>query len=444
MRAVDIIQKKRDGAELEDAEIRFMIEALGRATVEDYQLTAWMMAIFLRGMNERETATLTEAILRSGVRLDLSSIPGTKVDKHSTGGVGDKTSLILAPVVAAGGVIVPMISGRGLGHTGGTVDKLEAIPGFNAFISIERFRELLKTIGVGLIGQTAELAPADKKLYALRDVTATIESIPLIVGSIMGKKLAEGIDALVLDVKTGSGAFMSRLEDARRLAQAMVTTGNRFGVRTVALITRMDEPLGRCIGNALEVEECIDVLKGDLSGDLAQLSLELSAWMLHLGKAAESVDEGRRKARELIASGRALEKFRQIIHEQEGDARIVDQPTRLPQATLQEEYRSKRSGVVQRIHARTLGEASMMLGGGRETAAAKVDHAVGLRLLRKRGENVSKDEPLCRIYYNDPDRRQGIERHLNEAFEIGEAIPADEPLIEEVIGGDVTVCDRAT
>jgi pyrimidine-nucleoside phosphorylase len=333
MRVVDLIRRKRDAAELLPEEIRFLIDGYTRGDIPDYQMSAWLMAAFLRGLNGAETAALTEAMLYSGKVLDFSDVAGRKVDKHSTGGVGDKTSLIIAPIVAAaGGVRVPMISGRGLGHTGGTLDKLESIPGFSVNLSLGEFRRALETVGCALIGQTAEIAPADKKMYALRDVTGTVENRSLICASIMSKKLAEGIDALVLDVKVGSGAFLKTEADATLLAELMVETGRRMGKQVVALLTDMDQPLGRMAGNAMEVRESIEVLRGAGPADLRELCLVLAAWMLFLGQRVRSVDEGKVLAAELIASGRALEKFREIVRQQGGDARAVDDPKLLPRA----------------------------------------------------------------------------------------------------------------
>src|SRR5271156_3214343 len=332
MRAVDLIRKKRDSAELSREEINFLIAGYTNGEIPDYQMAAWLMAAWIRGINRSELAALTEAMLYSGQILNLSRIPGKKVDKHSTGGVGDKTSLILAPIVAAGGLTVPMISGRGLGHTGGTLDKLESIPGFNVNLSLDQFFSVLRECGMGLIGQTAEIVPADKKIYALRDATSTVENIGLICASIMSKKLAEGIDALVLDVKTGSGAFMAKEEDAIRLAEVMVDTARRSGKKAVALVTDMSQPLGRMAGHSNEVIEAVDVLKGTGPEDLRDLSLELSAWMFHLGERTKSVEEGRDLAKELIASGKALESFRHCIRLQGGNERIVDDPSLLPGA----------------------------------------------------------------------------------------------------------------
>src|SRR5215475_7833600 len=331
MRAVDLIRKKRDSGEHSREEINFLVSAYTRGDIPDYQMSAWLMAAWIRGLNRSELAALTEAMLYSGEVFNLSDLPGKKVDKHSTGGVGDKTSLILAPIVAAAGVNVPMISGRGLGHTGGTLDKRESIPGFNTFLSLKEFRHVLGECGMGLIGQTAEIAPADKKIYALRDVTSTVENVGLICASIMSKKLAEGIDALVLDVKTGSGAFMKKEEDSVRLAEVMVETGKRMGKKVVALITDMDQPLGRLAGHSHEVQESVEVLNGGGPEDLRELSLELSAWMFFLGERTKGVEEGRRLAENMVATGQALEKFRQGIRLQGGDDSVVDEPGRLPQ-----------------------------------------------------------------------------------------------------------------
>src|SRR5262252_358484 len=330
MRAVDIILSKREGRSLTRDEIRFFVDGVTAGTLPDYQASALLMAILLRGMTAEETAWLTEAMVNSGERVDLREIPGVKVDKHSTGGVGDKTSLILAPLAAACGVPVPMMSGRGLGHTGGTLDKLESIPGFRVDLSLDEMKRAMARVGCAMIGQTAQIAPADKKLYALRDVTATVESIPLISASIMSKKIAEGIDALVLDVKTGSGAFMKTEADSRRLAESLVSIGNASGVRTEAVITAMDAPLGSAVGNALEVIECIEVLKGGGPADLVEVSIELTARMLVVGRVASDRADAERRARTAIASGAGLERFRQIIETQGGDPRVVDDYSRLP------------------------------------------------------------------------------------------------------------------
>src|SRR4030088_1909476 len=358
MRAVDIIARKRDGAALTREEISSFVAGATEGSWPDYQSSALLMAIVLRGMNAEETPWLTEAMVDSGVRVDLSDISGVKVDKHSTGGVGDKTSLILAPLAAACGLKVPMMSGRGLGHTGGTLDKLEAIPGFRVNLSLEELKAALVRVGCAMIGQPAEIAPADKKLYALRDVTATVESIPLISASIMSKKIAEGIDALVLDVKTGSGAFMKTEADSRRLAESLVSIGNASGVKTEAIITSMDTPLGRAVGNALEVIECFDVLKGEGPSDLVDVSVELAARMLVLGRVASDRADGERRVRGAIASGTGLDRFRQIIEVQGGDPNVVDDYARFPAAPRRHVVAAPRAGYVTRLDAALVGRAS--------------------------------------------------------------------------------------
>ncbi len=352
MRVVDLIQKKRDSGEHTREEIAYLVSGYTKGDIPDYQMAAWLMAAWIRGLSRTETAALTDVMLRSGEVVDHSDLPMKKVDKHSTGGVGDKTSLILAPIVAAAGVAVPMTSGRGLGHTGGTLDKLEAIPGFKTSLSLSEFRRVLRECGMSLIGQTEQIAPADKKIYALRDATSTVESIGLICASIMSKKLAEGIDALVLDVKTGAGAFMAKEEDAIRLAELMVETACGMKKKCVALLTDMNQPLGRMVGHSNEVMECIDVLKGKGPQDLRTLSVELSAWMLYLGERSNSVAEGRRLAEEMIASGRALERFRQSIRLQGGDARIIDDPSLLPMAKSSIDIASPRSAYITATHCR--------------------------------------------------------------------------------------------
>jgi pyrimidine-nucleoside phosphorylase len=435
-RAVDVIRKKRDGAELSRGEIESLVNAYTRNEIPDYQVSAWLMAVVLRGMTRAETAALTEAMLHSGEVLDLSPLGAKKVDKHSTGGVGDKTSLVLAPIVAAAGVVVPMISGRGLGHTGGTLDKLEAIPGFNVNLSVLRFREVLETCGCAMIGQTAEIAPADRKLYALRDVTGTVESPYLICASIMSKKLAEGIDALVLDVKTGSGAFMKSEKDAAFLAELMVETGERMGKQMVALITDMDQPLGNRIGNALEVVEVVEVLRGGGPEDLCVLCHELAGWMLYLGGAAATVAEGRQRSVELISSGKALEKFRQMVEMQGGDLRAIDDAKRLPQARYTMELLSPGAGYLGSVQCEQIGTACVVLGGGRERKEDAVDPAVGIVLHKKVGDRVAAREPLATIHYNDEARAADAKRLLEGSFAIADVAPYDKtPLIHRVVGG---------
>ena len=438
MRAVDLIRKKRDSGEHSREEIEFLISGYTRGEIPDYQIAAWLMSAWIRGLSRAETTALTQAMLHSGEVLDLSSLPGKKVDKHSTGGVGDKTSLILAPIVAAGGLIVPMLSGRGLGHTGGTLDKLESIPGFNTNLSLKDFRRVLGECGMALIGQTAEIAPADKKIYALRDATSTVENTGLICASIMSKKLAEGLDALVLDVKTGSGAFMRREEDAVRLAELMVDAGQNMGKQMVALITDMDQPLGRAAGHSNEIVECIEVLNGKGPGDVRELSVELSAWMFYLGEKTKSVEEGRKLAELMISSGEAREKFRQCIRLQGGDERVIDQPELLPKAASHADVTSNASGTIAATNCEQFGIALAMLGGGRETKEDRIDHAVGLEFHKRIGERVEKGEPLATIHYNSDAKVAEARRMVAESFVLdrdsGGQAKAPRPLIRQIIG----------
>ena len=435
MRAIDIIRKKRDGGELSAQEIEFFVSSYTAEGIPDYQVSAWLMAVLLRGMTAAEFAALTESMLHSGRVLDLSDLPGCKVDKHSTGGVGDKTSLVIAPLVAAAGVTVPMISGRGLGHTGGTLDKLESIPGFNVNLSLAEFRRVLATCGCALIGQTAEIAPADKKLYALRDVTGTVESPPLICGSIMSKKLAEGIDALVLDVKTGSGAFMKSEEAAVALAELMVETGVRLGKKMVALITDMEQPLGNNVGNALEVEECIRVMRGSGPADVRELCLELGAWMLLLAGRVISLEQGTELGAELIASGAALERFREIIMLQGGDGSVIDDTSRLPQARHRLPILSRSGGFVASIECEQVGVASRVLGGGRERKEDSIDPAVGITLQKKVGDAVRAGEPLATLHYNSEARLEEARQLLEESYLIAQPPVSRRPLIRRIIHG---------
>ena len=436
MRVVDLIRRKRDAAELLPEEIRYLIDGYTRGDIPDYQMSAWLMAAYLRGLNGAETAALTEAMLYSGQVLDFSDVPGRKVDKHSTGGVGDKTSLIIAPIVAAAGVRVPMISGRGLGHTGGTLDKLESIPGFRVNLSLAEFRRALETVGCALIGQTAEIAPADKKMYALRDVTGTVENRSLICASIMSKKLAEGIDALVLDVKVGSGAFLKTEADATLLAELMVETGRRMGKQVVALLTDMDQPLGRTAGNAMEVQESIEVLSGAGPADLRELCLVLSAWMLLLGERVKSVEEGKGVAAEMIASGRAREKFREIVRQQGGDARVVEDPKLLPRAAHAVDVVAAADGFIGATQCEQLGVAVVVLGGGREKKEDSVDPAVGLEFHKRIGDRVVRGEPLCTLHYNSDVRLEEARRLVETAYIISPQPPAaGRALVGRVIGG---------
>ena len=437
MRIVDLIRKKRDGHELTREELQFVVRGYTDSIFPDYQMSAWLMAVLLRGMTGQEIATLTEAMLHSGITLDGSDFPGKKIDKHSTGGVGDKTSLILAPIVAAGGLLVPMISGRGLGHTGGTLDKLESIPGFNVNLAPERMRDVLRKCGMVLVGQTEQIVPADKKMYALRDVTGTVESPALICASIMSKKIAEGIDALVLDVKTGSGAFMKKEDDAVHLAELMVETGMRMGKRTVALITDMDQPLGRYVGNALEVIECVEVLHGRGPADLIDLSVELSAWMFFLGERTSSVAEGRTLAQETIANGSAFKKFCELATLQGGDAEALQDTKRLPTARNRHEVRSREDGYIETINCEQVGVASLVLGGGREKKEDAIDPSVGIVLHKKLADDVSRDEPICTLHYNSDRRLSEAESLIISSYVIGSNKPTmPAKLIRSVIEGN--------
>jgi pyrimidine-nucleoside phosphorylase len=435
VRAIDVIRKKRDGQELSRAEIEYLVRAYTSGEIPDYQVSAWLMAVILRGLTRAETSVLTDAMLHSGDVLDLSEFPAKKVDKHSTGGVGDKTSLVLAPLVAAGGLIVPMISGRGLGHTGGTLDKLESIPGFNVNLSIPEFRNVLKTCGCAMIGQTSEIAPADRKLYALRDVTGTVESPYLICASIMSKKLAEGIDALVLDVKTGSGAFMKKEEDAVFLAELMVETGERMGKSVVALITNMDQPLGLKVGNSLEVAEVIDVLRGNGPDDLKGLCLELGGWMFHLGGVDGTVAQGRHRAEQLIVSGKALEKFRQMVALQGGDVRVLDDPDKLPRAKYARDVRSPKDGYLTAMDCEAVGTACVVLGGGREKKEDSVDPAVGVVLHHKVGDWITTGEPIFTVHHNSEERGSSAQEMLLRSYQITDASTPKKSLVHRVIRG---------
>ena len=429
MRAVDIIRSKRDGAALTPEEIAFFVDGVTSSSLPDYQAAALVMAMFLRGMTADETAVLTDAMVRSGARVDLSDIPGRKVDKHSTGGVGDKTSLIIAPLVAACGGVVPMMSGRGLGHTGGTLDKLESIPGFRTNLSLPEMRASLHAIGCAMIGQTAEIAPADKRLYALRDVTATVESIPLISASIMSKKIAEGIDALVLDVKAGRGAFMKDAAAAHELAQSLVAIGKAARIDTRAIITAMDQPLGSAVGNSIEVIECIEALKGQGRDDLLDNSLQLSERMLVLAGAARDRAGAAVMCRRAIDSGEALERFRSIIGRQGGDPRVIDDYSLMPQAPHEHVFEAPGAGFVTQLDAGLIGRASVVLGAGRDRIDDIVDPAVGFRLLARVNERVAAGDPILRIQYRDPSRLRLALPLLAEAVKIGAERGADAPLV---------------
>ncbi|MFL6216742.1 MAG: thymidine phosphorylase [Blastocatellia bacterium] len=433
MRAVDIIEKKRDGKALTRDEIRFIVQGYTAGEVADYQASALLMAIFLRGMTDAEAIALTEEMLYSGEVVDLSDLGRPRVDKHSTGGVGDKTSLVIAPVVASAGVIVPMISGRALAHSGGTLDKLESIPGFRTNLSLTEFRPMLERIGVALIGQTVEIAPADRKLYALRDVTATVPCRPLMAASIMSKKMAEGITALVLDVKVGNGAFMKNEAEARELAGLMIQVARGLGKDCVALLTDMNQPLGRAVGNALEVIEAFEALRGNGPEDFIALCRELSAEMLVLGRAASDVNEGRARYDELIASGAALEKMREIITAQSGEPRTLDDYTLLPTARHQRVVKARRTGYVQAIDTEAIGRASMLLGAGRLRLDSKIDPGVGLTITARIGERVDEDAPLGTLHYNDAVLVDEASALILQAYQIGAEQVEAPPLIKGVL-----------
>jgi pyrimidine-nucleoside phosphorylase len=433
MRATDIIRAKRDGLALSREAVEFFVTGVTDGSLPDYQASALLMAIVLRGMTAEETAWLTGAMVRSGITVDLSSIPGVKVDKHSTGGVGDKASLVLAPLAAACGVKVPMMSGRGLGHTGGTLDKLQSIAGFRVDLSLEELKAALQKTGVAMLGQTSQIAPADKKLYALRDVTGTVESIPLITASIMSKKIAEGIDALVLDVKTGRGAFMKTVEDSRRLARSLVDTGNRSGVRTEAVITAMDAPLGRAVGNALEVVECVETLKGRGPGDLESLSVWLAARMVLAAGLAAAPAEAETMVRHALTSGEGVEKWREIVAQQGGDPRTVDDYRLMPSVATRRLVTAPRAGFLSVLDAELIGRAAVALGAGRNTVDDAVDPAVGAMILAHPGDELRAGDPIVELHYRH-------ERDLAPALDlVGRAIEiADEPpvllplIVEEV------------
>ena len=423
MRMVDLIEKKRDGGELLTEEINFIIEGYTKGEIPDYQMSAMAMAIFFQDMNNRERADLTMAMVHSGDVIDLSAIEGVKVDKHSTGGVGDTTTLVLAPLVAALDIPVAKMSGRGLGHTGGTIDKLEAISGFHTELTTEQFADLVNRSKIAVVGQSGNLTPADKKLYALRDVTATVNSIPLIASSIMSKKIAAGSDAIVLDVKTGSGAFMKTAEDAEELARAMVSIGNNVGRKTMAVISDMSQPLGNAIGNSLEVQEAIDALKGHGPEDLKELCMALGRQMVYLAGKASTLEEAEEKLQEAITSGKALEKFKEFIENQGGDPSVVDHPEKLPQAKYLIEVPAQESGVVAEIIADGIGTAAMWLGAGRATKESEIDLAVGLMLNKKVGDLVETGESLVTIHANQEDVQNVMDK-IYECYTIAEKAAA--------------------
>ena len=433
MRMYDLIMKKRNGGVLSRGEIDDMISAYTAGQIPDYQMSAMMMAIYFRGMNPEETVALTMAMAHSGDMMDLSGIEGVKVDKHSTGGVGDKTSIALTPMVAACGVKIAKMSGRGLGHTGGTIDKLESFPGFTTGIDAARFVRQVNEIGVSIMGQTADIAPADKKLYALRDVTATVDNMSLIASSIMSKKLASGADAIVLDVKTGSGAFMKTEEDAFALAEEMVTLGNMAGRKTIAVVSDMDQPLGRAVGNALEVREAVDTLRGEGPEDFEKLCRTLGTYMLIAGGAAADEQEAERKLKTVIEDGSALGKLAEFVEAQGGDPAAVYDTSLLPQAEIVEEITSAREGYVTKIDCDEIGLCSLLLGGGRETKESAIDLAVGLVLHKKVGDHVAAGEPLAAVYANDRAKLAEAREKFLKAYHLGDGAPAGRPLIRGVV-----------
>lgn len=431
MRMVDIIDTKRNGGTLSDEQLQFFVDGVVDGSIPDYQISALLMAIYFRGMTSAEQTSLTMKMMHSGERLDLSRIPGIKVDKHSTGGVGDKVSLPLAAMVAATGIPVPMISGRGLGHTGGTLDKLEAIPGFKVELSEQEFIDQVAKEKLAIVGATGEVAPADKKIYGLRDVTDTVDSIPLIASSIMSKKIASGTDALVIDVKTGAGAFMKTLDQSRTLARALVDIGKQAGLQCMAVISDMNQPLGNKIGNALEIEESIDVLKGKGPADLTELVLTLGSYMVVMGGKAKTPEAARQLLEQTIADGTAYDRFKAMVVAQGGDPRVMDDYQVMPKAKYQIPYPAKRDGVVTKLAADEIGTASMLLGGGRQKADDKLDYSVGIELHHKLGDTVKAGEPLLTIYSNRQEIGD-VEQLLDESIEVSDH--GEQPtLIHEII-----------
>lgn len=444
MRAYDVIKAKRDGQVLTAPQIRWLVEGYTAGTVAPEQMAAFTMAVFFNGMDAQELGALTEAMLHSGQVLDLSDVPGIKVDKHSTGGVGDKISLPLAPAVAACGVPVPMVSGRGLGHTGGTLDKLVSIPGFRVDLTVDDYRRLVAQLGACLIGQTAEIAPADKKLYALRDVTATVDCIPLIASSIMSKKLAEGIDGLVLDVKFGSGAFMKAPADARRLAQTMRGIGGALGKKVTAYLTSMEQPLGRAVGNALEVVESVEVLRGGGPADIRELTCVLGGEMLWLGGVAPSPTAGRAQIAAALDDGRALQRFRDIAQAQGGNPRALDDLSLLPSAPDRTVFKAPGAGFIQAMNAESVGLAAMDLGAGRARAEDNIDAAVGLVLLHKVGERVSAGQPLAEVHHRGGTGLDSCMNRLASAYKLGSRKPAPAPLVAQRLGEPVGKASKSS
>jgi pyrimidine-nucleoside phosphorylase len=433
MNPVELIHKKRAGSALTRQEILWLLDGYVAGRIPDYQMSAFLMAVCFRGMTEEETSALTDVMLHSGVVVDLSEVPGIKVDKHSTGGVGDKVSLILAPMVAACGVPVPMISGRGLGHTGGTLDKLESIPGFRTDLSVEEFRKVIAETGLVLIGQTAQIAPADRKMYALRDVTGTIESVPLIAGSIMSKKLAEGIDALVLDVKTGDGAFMRNYEEAESLAKALVAIGTRAGKRVVAFLTEMDQPLGMAIGNWVEVMECVECLRGKNVADLMEVTFVLGGAMVWLGGKAASVEEGMHQCRSAIWSGRAYQKFLEIVRRQGGDSTLLEHPERYRKPQYTAELTSQTGGYVQSFATRRIGVLATELGAGRQKADDVIDATAGIVLKKKTGDRVERGSAIAEVFSDRKGVVESVRNELASCITVGDGPVQLRPRIRSIV-----------
>ena len=433
MNTISLIRKKRNGAPLTSGEIKYLIDAYTKKEIPDYQMSAFLMAVYFNGMDKDETAALTDAMLHSGSVIDLGEIPGAKIDKHSTGGVGDKTSLILAPIAAAAGINVPMISGRALGHTGGTLDKLESINGFNTNLSLSEYKSVIGKIGAVLIGQTKEIAPADKLIYSLRDVTATVESIPLITASIMSKKLAEGIDGLVLDVKTGSGAFMAKLEDAKQLADNLISTAKAFNKKVIAFITDMSQPLGKYIGNWLEVYESIKVLQGEDSADLKELSVTLSGAMIYIGGKAGSLEEGIEISNEMIKNGKAFEKFVEIVKAQDGDTSLIHNPESYPKSTYNEVIKSETDGYLEAINTFDMGMAAFELGAGRKTLDDKIDPRAGMIFHPKIGDKISKGDIIAELFTEQENKIAQVKDMITGALKFNESPVTKRELIIETL-----------
>ncbi len=433
----EIIRKKRDGLKLTDEEIRFFIQGYVKNEIPDYQMAALLMAMFLRGLDENESNSYTEAMLHSGKVIDLSDIPGIKVDKHSTGGVGDKVSIILAPIVAAAGVPVPMISGRGLGHTGGTLDKLESIPHFRVNMTIPEFKERLQTVGACLIGQTDEIVPADKKIYALRDVTATVESIPLICGSIMSKKIAEGIDALVLDIKTGSGAFMKEYDQSKELARQLIQIGERFGKKTIAYITNMNQPLGEAVGNWLEIKECLDAMQGNGPQDLLEVTLTLAGAMIYLGGKVKTIDDGIGLAKQILDSGAAMEKFLEIVVAHNGDPHFLFHPDQYPKNRFEVQVKARQDGYLANVDAFQVGLTAVILGAGRRKADDDIDPKAGIMVHKKAPQKVAKGDVVMTFYTDNEAILKEAEDRLQKAITYSQTEPPAEKMILEFLDKDI-------